>query len=170
MLHRASSKVTAYCLENNIGTLVIGHNKHWKQEVNIGSVNNQKFVGIPHSILIAQIQYKCHGLGITTVIQEESYTSKASALDNDFLPVYGEKPKNVVPIFSGKRIRRGLYQSKHGIINADINGALNILRKATGEALGLACKGFVSNPITMDLMPHKSIVIRRENAAQPMAA
>ncbi len=170
LLHRASSKVASCCLENNIGTLVIGYNANWKQKINIGKVNNQKFVDIPHSILIAQIQYKCHGLGITTVIQEESYTSKASALDNDFPPVYGEKPKNVVPIFSGKRIRRGLYQSKHGIINADINGALNILRKATGEALGLACKGFVSNPIMMDLMPHKSIVIRRENAAQPMAA
>jgi len=170
LLHRASSKVIAYCRENNIGTLVIGYNKHWKQEVNIGRVNNQKFVGIPHSILISQIQYKCHGLGITTVIQEESYTSKASALDNDFMPVYGNNPENVVSLFSGKRIRRGLYQSKHGIINADINGALNILRKATGEALGLACKGFVSNPIMMDLMPHNSVVIRRENAAQPMAA
>jgi IS605 OrfB family transposase len=170
LLHRASSKVASYCLENNIGTLVIGYNKHWKQEVNIGRVNNQKFVGIPHATLMSQIQYKCHGLGIATVIQEESYTSKASALDNDALPVYGEKPKNVLPLFSGKRIRRGLYQSKHGIINADINGALNILRKATGEALGLACKGFVSNPIMMDLMPHKSIVIRRENAAHQIVA
>ena len=101
---------------------------------------------------------------------QESYTSKASALDNDFLPVYGNNPENVVPLFSGKRIRRGLYQSKHGIINADINGALNILRKATGEALGLACKGFVSNPITMDLIPHRSIVIRRENTAHQIAA
>jgi len=63
-----------------------------------------------------------------------------------------------------------LYQSKHGIINADINGALNILRKATGEALGLACKGCVSNPIMMDLLPSKSVVIRRENTAQPIAA
>ncbi|WP_267284066.1 RNA-guided endonuclease InsQ/TnpB family protein [Marinobacter sp. LV10MA510-1] len=170
LLHRASSKVIAYCRENNIGTLVIGYNKHWKQEVNIGRVNNQKFVGIPHAILISQIQYKCQALGITTVIQEESYTSKASALDNDFMPVYGNNPENVVPLFSGKRIRRGLYQSKHGIINADINGALNILRKATGEALGLACKGCVSNPIMMDLMPHKSVVIRRENTAHQIAA
>jgi IS605 OrfB family transposase len=170
LLHRASSKVASYCLENNIGTLVIGYNKHWKQEVNIGRVNNQKFVGIPHAILMSQIQYKCHGLGITTVIQEESYTSKASALDNDFLPVHGEKPRNAVPIFSGKRIRRGLYKSKHGIINADINGALNILRKATGEALGLTCKGFVFNPIMMDLLPSKSVVIRRENTAHQIAA
>jgi len=64
LLHRASSKVIAYCLENNIGTLVTGYNKHWKQEVNIGRVNNQKFVGIPHATLMSQIQYKCHGLGI----------------------------------------------------------------------------------------------------------
>jgi len=108
LLHRASSKVASYCLENNIGTLVIGYNKHWKQEINIGRVNNQKFVGIPHVILISQIQYKCQSLGVTTVIQEESYTSKDSALDNDFMPVYGNNPENVVPLFSGKRIRRGL--------------------------------------------------------------
>jgi transposase len=63
-----------------------------------------------------------------------------------------------------------LYQSKHGVINADIKGALNILRKATGEALGLTCKGFVSNPIMMDLMPHKSIVVGRGNTAHQIAA
>jgi IS605 OrfB family transposase len=173
LVETASSVSMACCILPPVktqGTLAIGYNKHWKQGVNIGRVNNQKFVGIPHATLISQIQYKCQSLGITTVIQEESYTSRASALDNDVLPVYGERPKNVVSLFSGKRIRRGLHQSKHGIVNVDINGALNILRKATGEALGLACKGCVSSPIMMDLMPHKSVVIKRENAAHQNAA
>jgi IS605 OrfB family transposase len=170
LLHRASNQVVSYCLENDIGTLVIGHNKNWKQDINIGKVNNQKFVNIPHSILINQIQYKCHQLGIDTIIQEESYTSKASALDNDMIPVYGEKDKNVIPLFGGRRVKRGLYKSKNGIINSDVNGALNILRKATGDALLLTCKGFVSNPITVDLIPNKKTVIRRENTAHEIAA
>ena len=170
LLHRASSKVVSYCLENDIGTIVIGHNKNWKQDINIGKVNNQKFVNIPHSILISQIQYKCYKSGINAIIQEESYTSKASVLDNDHIPVYGKKPKNVTPLFSGKRVKRGLYKCKIGIINSDINGALNILRKATGEDFDLACKGFVSNPIMVNLIPNKKAVIRRENITQQQAA
>jgi IS605 OrfB family transposase len=169
LLHRASNKVIDYCVENDIGTLVIGHNKNWKQDINIGKVNNQKFVNIPHSILISQIQYKCYKSGIEAIIQEESYTSKASALDNDHLPIYGEESNNVSPLFSGKRTRRGLYKGKNGILNADVNGSLNILRKATGNALSLACKGYVSNPITIELIP-KSVVIRRENVTHKQAA
>ena len=140
-LHKASRYVVDYCVSNNIGTLVIGHNKGWKQDINIGKVNNQKFVNIPHSILIEQIKYKAYALGIKVIVREESYTSKASALDNDFIPDHGDK---VIPKFSGRRVKRGLYKSKHGILNADVNGALNILRKETGEALNvLACRGCV---------------------------
>jgi putative transposase len=169
LLHRSSNAVVNYCIENNIGTLVIGHNKNWKQDINIGKVNNQKFVNIPHSLLIAQIQYKCYKSGIKTTIQEESYSSKASALDNDFIPEYGNMPDGVAPLFSGKRTSRGLYKSKSGVLNADINGALNILRKATGEALSLACKGYVSNPIMIDLIKDP-VIIRRENITQQQAA
>lgn len=169
LLHRASNKVISYCVENDIGTLVIGHNKNWKQDINIGKVNNQKFVNIPHSILISQIQYKSYKSGIEAIIQEESYTSKASALDNDHLPVYGEKSNNVLPVFSGKRTRRGLYKSKSGILNADVNGSLNILRKVTGDALALACKGYVSNPMMIELIP-KRFIIRRENITHKQAA
>ena len=169
LIHRSSSAVIKYCLENNIGSVVIGHNKNWKQDINIGKVNNQKFVSIPHSILISQIQYKCYKAGIKTMIQEESYSSKASALDNDFIPEYGNIPGDVALLFSGRRAKRGLYKSKSGLLNADINGALNILRKATGEALPLACKGFVSNPIVTDLIKN-SATIRRENITQQHAA
>ena len=169
LLHRASNKVVQFCLDNNIGTLVIGHNKNWKQEINIGKVNNQKFVNIPHSILISQIQYKCYKFGIKVSTQEESYTSKASALDNDHIPVYGKNPKNVTPLFSGKRTKRGLYKCQNGIINADTNSALNILRKATGDALEPACKGFVFNPVTINLIP-KKVVIRRENISHQLVA
>jgi IS605 OrfB family transposase len=169
LLHRSSNAVVNYCIDNNIGTLIIGHNKGWKQDINIGKVNNQKFVNIPHSTLISQIQYKCYRLGINAVIQEESYSSKASALDNDLIPEYGKLPNDVAPLFSGRRTKRGLYKSKSGLLNADINGALNILRKATGEALPLACKGFVSNPIMVDLIKRPAI-IRREGIAQQIAA
>lgn len=165
LLHRASNAVVRYCIENNLGTLFIGHNPQWKQEINIGKVNNQKFVSIPHSILISQIQYKCYRAGIKAVIQEESYTSKASALDNDPIPNYKDQ-SDVIPIFSGKRTKRGLYKSKSGLINADVNAALNILRKATGDAFGPACKGCVFNPITVDLISSKKTVIRREKIKQ----
>ena len=170
LLHRSSNAVAVFCLENDIGKLVIGHNKGWKQDINIGKVNNQKFVSIPHSILLSQIQYKCKQLGIEVVIREESYTSKASALENDFIPSYTKKAENVLPLFSGRRVNRGLYKSKSGIINADINAALNILRKETGEAFSLACKGCVSNPMVVDLINNKSATIRREGVTHQLVA
>ncbi len=82
--------------------------------------------------MIEQIKYKAYELGISVIVREESYTSKASALDNDMIPNHGDK---VIPQFSGRRVKRGLYKSKQGILNADVNGALNILRKETGDAL-----------------------------------
>ena len=171
LLHRASNKVINYCLENDIGTLFIGKNDGWKDGINIGKVNNQKFTCIPHAVLISQIEYKGYKSGIHVETQEESYTSKASALDNDFIPVYDKKPENVKPLFSGKRKKRGLYKSKHGIINADINGALNVLRKATGDDFDLACKGFVFNPAMTELIPNnKPAIARRENVTQQLAA
>ncbi|WP_442960853.1 IS200/IS605 family accessory protein TnpB-related protein [Pseudoalteromonas sp. SWYJZ98] len=94
-------------LPNNIGTLVIGLNKGWKQDSNIDKVNNQKFVSIPHTILIEQIKYKYYALGIKVIVREESYTSKASALDNDTIPTHGDK---IVPKFSGRCVKRGLYR------------------------------------------------------------
>ena len=127
--HKTSSYIVNQLVSNEINTLVIGHNNFWKQDTNIGKVNNQNFVQIPFNRLIQMLSYKCQLAGINCVIQEESYTSKASFIDNDEIPVYKEGEKTEYN-FSGKRIKRGLYCSSSGIrINADVNGSLNILRK-----------------------------------------
>ena len=117
-----------------ISKLVVGYNKKWKQEINIGSKNNQNFVSIPFRKILNILKYKLEDNGIAYKEQEESYTSKASYLDNDNIPIYKENDDTNY-IFSGKRIKRGIYKSKQGkIINADLNGALNILKKS-GEKL-----------------------------------
>ncbi len=117
-----------------ISKLVVGYNKKWKQEINIGSKNNQNFVSIPFRKILNILKYKLEDNGIAYKEQEESYTSKASYLDNDNIPIYKENDDTNY-IFSGKRIKRDIYKSKQGkIINADLNGALNILKKS-GEKL-----------------------------------
>lgn len=162
-LHKSSRFIAEYCLNHTIGTVVIGHNKGWKQDINIGKRNNQKFVAIPHTILINQLRYKLEAMGITVIVREESYTSKASALDNDFIPTKGD---DVIPLFSGKRVKRGLYKASNGqLINADLNAALNILRKESGELV--ACRGLVNRPTVF--YPIDSISVRRERSL-PLAA
>ncbi|MGX8128020.1 RNA-guided endonuclease InsQ/TnpB family protein [Clostridioides difficile] len=119
-----------YCLKNNIGTLVCGYNETFQVSSNIGKVNNQNFVNIPFGKLREKLEYLCKLYGVDFVKQEESYTSKASFLDKDKIPKYNDdNPKEYE--FSGTRIKRGLYQTKEGkILNADVNGALNILAKS----------------------------------------
>ena len=135
IFHKVSRQIVSIAVEENIGTIVIGHNKDWKQEINIGKRNNQSFVSIPHTMLIEMITYKASEYGIETLVSEESYTSKASFVDNDEIPVYGEKV-DIKPVFSGRRIKRGLYRTKSGVlVNADVNGAANILRKAWTKLL-----------------------------------
>lgn len=125
-LHKASRYIINHLVSNSINTLVIGHNKNWKQEINIGKVNNQNFVSIPFNDLIHMLSYKAKLEGINVIIQEESYTSKCSFLDNEGIC----KHEN----YKGKRIKRGLFKASNGkLINADLNGALNILRKVVGE-------------------------------------
>ena len=120
--------------KEKISKLVVGYNKEWKQNINIGKANNQNFVNIPFRKILDILRYKLEENGIECKEQEESYTSKSSYLDNDNIPVYKENDGTNY-IFSGKRITRNLYQSKQGkIINADLNGALNILKKS-GERL-----------------------------------
>ena len=112
----------------------MGYNKEWKQNINIGKANNQNFVNIPFRKILDILRYKLEENGIECKEQEESYTSQSSYLDNDDIPVYKENDGTHY-IFSGKRIKRGIYKSKQGkIINADLNGALNILKKS-GERL-----------------------------------
>ena len=120
--------------KEKISKLIVGYNKGWKQNINIGKANNQNFVNIPFRKILDILRYKLEENGIECKEQEESYTSKASYLDNDDIPVYKENDGTHY-IFSGKRIKRGIYKSKQGkIINADLNGALNILKKS-GEQL-----------------------------------
>jgi IS605 OrfB family transposase len=128
-LHNVSRRVIDWCQLNGIGQLVIGNNQGWKQEINIGKKHNQEFTQIPHSQLIKLLAYKAQLAGIEVTITEESYTSKASALDGDELPVRKTK-SDVKPVFSGKRVKRGLYKTNSGrTINADTNGSMNIARK-----------------------------------------
>jgi IS605 OrfB family transposase len=128
-LHTVSRRVIDWCQLNGIGQLVIGNNQQWKQDINIGKKNNQEFTKIPHAKLISLLTYKAQLSGIEIVLTEESYTSKASALDADNLPTFNGK-SNIKPVFSGKRIQRGLYKTSTGrTINADTNGSMNIARK-----------------------------------------
>ena len=132
-LHKASCYLVNLLVDQEITTLVIGKNDGWKQGVNLGKVNNQKFVTIPHARLIDMIIYKCQLVGIKVIIQEESYTSVANFLNLDPLPVYGQTTEK--PVFSGNRISRGLYRTDKGIlIQSDVMGSYNILRKAFPNA------------------------------------
>ena len=125
-LHKSSRLFINYLVSNDITDVVIGYNKEWKQGINIGRVNNQNFVNIPYYKLLNMLTYKCELLGITVHITEESYTSKCSFLDNEEICKHDG--------YKGKRIKRGLYKSSDGrLINADVNGALNILKKVIGE-------------------------------------
>lgn len=120
--HKVSSKLVNHLVSNRINTLVIGYNKGWKQDIKIGKRNNQNFVQVPFQRLINMLIYKCNEQGISVVLQEESYTSKCSFLDNESIKKHNR--------YEGRRVKRGLFKIKNGnIINADLNGSLNILKK-----------------------------------------
>jgi len=128
LFHKISRKIINYCINNNIGTIIIGYNKGWKQKINLGKRNNQNFVQIPLLQLVEKIKYKAEMVGIQVSQIEEKYTSKCSFLDNE--PI--EKRET----YLGKRINRGLFKSSNGIlINADVNGAYNIMKKVVPKAL-----------------------------------
>ena len=129
-LSKAARIIINYCLNNDIGKIVLGYNEDFQRNSNIGSINNQNFVNIPYGKLRDKLIYLCKLYGIEFKLQEESYTSKASFFDGDEIPIY-DKENSQEYIFSGKRIKRGLYQTSKGYqLNADCNGALNILRKS----------------------------------------
>jgi putative transposase len=144
-LHLASRRVIDHLVANRIGTLVIGYNQEWKQRVKIGRVNNQKFVAIPHADLVQMLTYKAHLAGIQVVLQEESYTSKCSFLDGEF-------PLKRVS-YVGKRIQRGLFRTATGLlINADVNGAYNIIVKAFPNAFAEGIEGVVVHPVRWEVL------------------
>ena len=133
-MHKASRLAVNFCLAHDLGCIVIGTNKDWKQRVNLGKRNNQNFVMLPHAKFIEMVRYKAEEYGIQVAVREESYTSKASAMDFDEIPDFDPKGRNPTTSFSGKRLKRGLYRSsKRHLINADINGAANIGRKELGD-------------------------------------
>lgn len=135
-LHKITSFLSLYFDKMSVEKVFVGKNIGWKQEVALGKKINQTFVNIPYNTFISQLTYKCKLRGIEVVEQEESYTSKASFVDYDEIPVYGETEEK--PQFLGERISRGLYKTNRGfILNADINGSYNILVK------GLATLGKV---------------------------
>lgn len=131
LVSKTAVRIMEYLKENKIDTLIVGHNKNQKQNINIGTRNNQKFCSMPVDQLRRQLEYRCQREGILYLETEESYTSKSSFLDGDILPVYGDETPHV---FSGRRTSRGQYVSKDGkTVNADLNGAANIGRKLFPE-------------------------------------
>lgn len=141
-LHTQSKRIIDTLVNEGIGTLVIGKNPDWKQEVNMGTRNNQNFVQIPHARFIDMLSYKAQLVGIRVIITEESYTSKCSFLDNE--------PIGKHDTYVGKRVKRGLFRTATGLfVNADVNGAYNIIRKVAPKAFK-GVEGFVVHPTRMD--------------------
>ena len=149
-LHKTSRWIVNLAVSNNYNTIIVGYNKQWKQDTNLGTRLNQQFVSIPHHRLLSMLDYKCRMTGIKLVTVDEAWTSKASSLDRDAVPDLDcDKP-----VFSGRRLKRGLYASKSGLVNADVNGAINIMRKVSGdeiECISPASRGFVFNPVRIEI-------------------
>ena len=152
-INKAARLVINHCLDNQIGTIVFGWNKGQKDSANMGSKANQKFIQIPTGRLKDRIAQLCEQYGIKFVETEESYTSKASFLDSDSLPTFGEKPEGWKE--SGKRVKRGLYRTANNwYVNADCNGAANIIRKVAvtlGLDLSRASRGALTSPLRVRL-------------------
>lgn len=139
-LHHVSKMLITYCIVHKIGNIIIGYNSSWKQDVNMGKKTNQNFVQIPFAKLIQMIEYKAKLNSIVVRLQEEAYTSKCSALDCEPIKFHVN--------YVGSRVKRGLFKHSNGLINADINGSLNILRKATDDSfIGLVSTGDVVSPL-----------------------
>ncbi|MBM3239396.1 IS200/IS605 family element transposase accessory protein TnpB [Candidatus Poribacteria bacterium] len=143
-LHVASRRIVDHLVAEEIGNLVIGKNPQWKHKIHIGRRNNQNFVSIPHAQFVSMLTYKARLVGIKVIETEESYTSKCSFLDLE--PIQKQE------VYLGKRIQRGLFQSHKGRkINADVNGAYNILRKVAPNAFSNGVEGVVVHPLRVSL-------------------
>ena len=148
---KAARYIINYCLANRIGTVIVGYNPDWKRDIHLGKRNNQNFVQIPHGQLRTQLDNLCQQYGIRYREQEESYTSTASFLDADAMPVWNGTHQALA--FSGQRLKRGLYRSANGsTINADVNGAANILRKSNHRLeYERVARGLLANPLRVKL-------------------
>ena len=144
-LHKASRKIIDYAIGNNYNTIVLGNNKNWKQNSPLSKVVNQSFIGLPHTRLIAMVEYKAQDVGINVILTEESYTSGTSFLDDE-LPVKVNYNKK-------RRVSRGLFISNKGIkINADVNGAYQILRKVFPKVKTDGIKGVALHPVKVNIV------------------
>jgi len=156
---KAARYIINYCLVNRIGTVIVGYNPDWKHDIHLGKRNHQNFVQIPHGQLRTQLENLCKQYRIRYVEQEESYTSQASFLDSDTMPIWNGSHQNVA--FSGKRVKRGLYRAADGHpVNADTNGAANILRKSNHrldaerraiQRVLVVARGLLANPLRVKL-------------------
>lgn len=147
-MSKVARKVIDYCVANDIGTLVVGYNETFQRSSKIGKQNNQNFVNISYGRLRSKLKYLCELNSIVFEKQEESYTSKASFWDRDDIPVYNaDNPKEYQ--FSGSRIHRGLYETAGGkTVNADVNGALNIMKKSNVVDINILYgRGEVDTPV-----------------------
>lgn len=151
-MKKTARYIINYCITNNIGTVVCGYNKDFKRNINLGTKNNQQFTQISFNKLFSAIKNLCERYDMSYIEQEESYTSKVSFWDLDEIPVFDEKKKTDYK-FSGKRIHRGLYRTKNGrMINADINGACNILRKSKQNfKYEELCRGLLASPLRIKI-------------------
>jgi len=141
-LHKASRELVNQLVSKNVKTFIIGHNNGWKQEINLGDKTNQNFVYIPHSRFIEMLKYKCQMEGIVVVVREESYTSKCSFLDLE--PICKHEK------YLGKRIKRGLFKASSGrLINADVNGMYNIMRKEAPNVFDNGVEGVAVHPFIL---------------------
>ena len=143
-LHKASRLLVNQLVSKGITTLVIGKNKNMKQDINIGKVNNQNFVQLPIMRFADLMKYKCELEGIKVLFNEESYTSKCSFLDGEPICKHDK--------YMGKRVKRGLFVSRNGIkINADVNGAYNIMIKAIPNAFANGIEGVGVHPMVLTI-------------------
>jgi putative transposase len=149
-LHVASRRIIDMLVAQCMGTLVIGKNDGWKQKVKLGKHTNQTFVNIPHAVFIKLLTYKAQLAGIQVILTEESYTSKCSFLDNE--PICKHES------YAGKRVKRGLFRASNGrLINADVNGSLNIMRKVLPNAVSNGIAASVVTPVQVTYSLHKRL-------------
>ncbi len=158
-LNQAARYIVNFCLSRKIGTIVVGYNPTLKQSTNMGKRNNQNFVQIPIFALRCKLKSLCERSGLNFIEQEESYTSKASSLDRDELPIYNaDNPSKRE--FSGRRVKRGLYKTKDGhLINADANGSLNIgLKSSYKEVFLRVSRVCLTQPVRVNILRESPVI------------
>ena len=158
-LNKSARYILDFCLTRKIGTIIVGYNPTLKQSTNMGKRNNQNFVQIPIFTLRAKLESLCERYGLNYVEQEESYTSRASAIDKDDIPLYNaDNPSQKK--FSGRRVKRGLYKSKDGhLINADCNGSLNIGLKSKHKGFGRVSRVCLTQPVRVNVLRDSRVFI-----------